>query len=141
PMAKVNRATNSHELLNAPWLRAAVVARLKAAPQPYIAIAAMVGLPMRLVQRFEVRKEPTAASAAAAIVAAAGPWTSSNRKMNSSAPASEVLVPGMRTGKSPLSAAIAAPQATSSRVLWSRWDRSSRARTSAATPTRVVVHQ
>src|SRR5207237_6064102 len=97
-MAKVNRATNSQELLNAPWLRAAVVAKLKAAPQPYIAIAAMVGLPMRLVQRFEVRKEPTAASAAAATVAAAGPGTSSNRKTNTSAPASQALVEGTGTG-------------------------------------------
>src|SRR5438477_12954133 len=140
-MARVNRATNSEELLNAPWLGAAVVARLKAAPQPYIAIAAIVGLPMRLVQRFDVRKEPTAASVAAAIVAAAGPWTSSNRKMNSSAPASEVLVPGMRTGKSPVSAAIAAPHATCSMAVSSRRDTSSRARPTAAAPTRVVVHQ
>src|SRR2546430_17653679 len=100
-MAKVNRATNSQELLNAPWLRAAVVARLKAAPQPYIAIAAMVGLPMRLVQRFEVRQEPTAASAAAGIGAAAGPWRGSKKKMKSPGPAGGGLVPGMGTGKSP----------------------------------------
>src|SRR5256885_13689280 len=109
-MAKVNRATNSQELLNAPWLRAAVVARLKAAPQPYIAIAAMVGLPMRLVQRFEVRKEPTAASAAAAIGAAAGPWTSSNRKRNSPGPARGGLGPGMRTREGTASAAMRRPQ-------------------------------
>src|SRR2546423_15334250 len=117
-MAKVNRATNSHELLNAPWLRAAVVARLKAAPQPYIAIAAMVGLPMRLVQRFEVRKEPTAASAAAAIVAAPGPGTGRNRKMNSSGPARGGLGPGMGPRQGPATARIPDTQDTIPRALW-----------------------
>src|SRR5438132_475227 len=80
-IASVNRPANSNVLVNSPLPRAAVVASVNAAPQPYIESAAIAGLPTRLVHRFDVRNEPTAASAAAAIVAAAGPCRSSNRKM------------------------------------------------------------
>ena len=87
----------------------------KAEAQASIASEAIAGVPMRLVQRLEVRHDATSPSQdAAARIAAAGPCTSSSRKMKISAPAIEVLVFGMRTGKRPTSAATAAPISTCS---------------------------
>src|SRR2546430_11522777 len=71
-------------------------------------MADIAGLAMRLVQRVEVRQDPTVASAAAVKVAAAGPCSSSSRKMNISPAAYECFDCGMRTGKKAASTAIAA---------------------------------
>ena len=70
----------------------------RAQPVAVTAIAASAGLISRLVQRLELRIEPTKASPAAASTAAAGPCISSNRKMKISPAANEFFEPGMRTG-------------------------------------------
>ena len=67
-------------------------------PALNIAAAAIAGLAMRLVQRLDVRHEPTSASPAAASVAAGGPYSSSRLKMKISPAANEFLERGTRTG-------------------------------------------
>ena len=67
--AKSIVATISRPALSATCLKT----RLKIEPAENIASAAMAGLAMRLVQRLEVRHEPTAASPEAASAAAPGP--------------------------------------------------------------------
>ena len=89
----------------------AAMAQCSSDPAPNMAMPAMAGLARRLVQRLDVRHEPTAASAAAASVAAAGPCMSSSRKMKISPAANECFWRGMRTGKHPASIATAMPLA------------------------------
>src|SRR5882762_11137746 len=67
-------------------------------PVRNMATAAIAGLAMRLVQREEVRHDPTHASHAEATVAAAGPCISNSRKMKISPAANEFFERGMRTG-------------------------------------------
>ncbi|TMH12681.1 MAG: hypothetical protein E6H65_05590 [Betaproteobacteria bacterium] len=78
-------------------------------PEQNIEIAAIVGLAMRLVQRLDVRQEPTSASPADASVAAAGPCSSNRLKMKISPAANEFFERGMRTGNMPASIATTTP--------------------------------
>jgi hypothetical protein len=64
---------------------------------------AVAGLMIRLVQRLEVRHEPTRPSPAAASVAAAGPCRSRSRKMTTSPAVNECFERGTRKGKKPAS--------------------------------------
>src|SRR6478735_7393169 len=57
----------------------------------HIAIAAIAGLPSRLVQRFDVRKEMQAASTAAATTAASGPTPTNSMNTNTSAADTDVF--------------------------------------------------
>src|SRR5205085_12604553 len=86
--------------------------RSSAEPAHAIATAAIAGLAMRLVQRLDVRHEPTSASPADASVAAAGPYSSSRLKMKISPAANEFLERGPRTGTTPASIPTATPIAT-----------------------------
>ncbi len=70
----------------------------------------MAGVPMRLVQRFELRHEATKPSSdGGEDRASARRRAACTRKMKISAPAIEVFAPGMRTGKRPTIAATVAP--------------------------------
>jgi hypothetical protein len=101
----------------------------------------MAGLTMRLVQRRDVRYEPTKASPAAATLAAAGPWMSSSRKMKISPAAKEFFECGMRTGKTPASIAMAMPTDTCSQACGVRSASETPACTSTAAPSATTVHQ
>ncbi len=74
-----------------------------------IATAADAGLTSRLVQRLELRIEPTKASPPAASTAAVGPCISNSRKMKISPAANEFFDPGMRTGYMPAIIATTQP--------------------------------
>ena len=65
---------------------------------------------MRLVQRLELRQEPTPASQADARAAASGPFIINSRKMKISPAVKELVERGMRTGTRP--AVIASTVAT-----------------------------
>ena len=83
-------------------------------PRPNMAMLAMAGLAMRLVQRLDVRQLPVSPSAAAATMAAAGPSSSSSRKTKISPAANELLLRGMRIGTRPAIMAMAVPTTTCS---------------------------
>lgn len=106
-----------------------------------MASAAIAGLMRRLVQRLDVRYEPIAPSPAAASTAAAGPWTSSSRKMNTSPAANEFFERGMRTGKMPASMAMAMPMAICSQAVVLSAATFTSETTSTAPPSSAIVHQ
>ena len=82
----------------------------QALPTPIMAMQAISGLMMRLVQRFDVRSAPMNPSPAAAIAAAAGPYSSRSRKMKISPAAKEFVERGIRTGNPAASIASMTPQ-------------------------------
>src|SRR6516162_6604003 len=85
--ARQSSSRTSTARVGAPlWRATKSTVSAKAVPQAYMASPAIAGLPRRLVQRVEVRHDPTAASAAAATAAASEPYSSNNRKITSSAP-------------------------------------------------------
>ena len=96
---------------------------------------------MRLVQRLEVRHEPTNASPADASVAAAGPCSSSSRKMKISPAAKEFFERGMRTGNTPASIAISAPAAICIQAIAGIAATRCTENSSVATPSSTMVHQ
>ena len=110
-------------------------------PLANIANEAMAGLPRRLVQRLEVRKEPTAPSVAAASVAAAVPCINSSKKMKISPAANECLECGMRTGKIAASSVRATPASTCSQAIGVSSSRATNEWPSAAAPASTTVHQ
>src|SRR6476659_3495566 len=73
-------ASNSTAAFGNPSDWRKLVAACKAAPAPSMAMLAVAGLMIRLVQRLEVRHEPTSPSPAAASVAAAGHCSGHRRK-------------------------------------------------------------
>ncbi len=93
-------------------MRADAVTTSNSEPARAIDRQAIAGLAMRLVQRFDVRHEPTKASPAAATIAPHGPCISSSRKMKISPATNEFFECGTRTGKKPASIAIAVAAAT-----------------------------
>src|SRR5450830_9270 len=101
--ANANNKDSSAPLLNQ---LASPRAASKALAHTSMAIDAMAGVPILLVQRFEVRHDPTKPSRAAASTAGAAPYKSSTRKMKISPPAREVFAPGIRTGNRPTIAAV-----------------------------------
>ena len=106
-----------------------------------MASAAMAGLAMRLVQRRELRLDPMAASTLAASVAAAGPCSSSSRKMKVSPAVTEWIERGLRTGNRPASTMITRPTATCQAAWAGRSARLARASTRAVPPASTTVHQ
>ncbi len=110
-------------------------------PTPPIASTAIAGDASRLVQRLLVRYEPMKPSPAAATTAAAGPCSSSSRKMKISPAAKLVLTPGMRTGNTPASIAMAVPASTCSQTSGGRGSRLASAAPSATAPPSTTTHQ
>ena len=107
-----------------------------------MAMLAVAGLTIRLVQRLDVRHEPTSASPAAASVAAAGPCSSSSRKMKISPAANEFFERGTRNGKKPASIAIARHAPTSASSSSGSADSAAqRMREDDATPISTMIHQ
>ncbi len=102
---------------------------------------AIAGLAMRLVQRLEVRHEPTSASPAAASAAAGTPCISSTRKMKISPAAKELVERGMRTGKKPASVAMAAPATICSSAARGSAATAPTQCSSTSTPMDTMVHQ
>src|SRR2546425_12919016 len=92
-----------------PPLRSACRAKVNAVPHPYMASAAIAGLPKRLVQRSDVRHEPTAASAAAASAAAAGPERRRRGEKENFSPPRDGFVPRGGAGETPGTAPQLAP--------------------------------
>ena len=110
-------------------------------PATHMASAAIAGLPMRLLQRLEVRHDPTAASPTAASTAASGPWISSSRKMKVSPAAKEFFERSTRTGKKPASMAMAAPTAVCNQASGGCRAKSPSDTASAQAPSTTTVHQ
>ena len=110
-------------------------------PAATIASPAIAGLAMRLVQRLDVRIEPTKASPAAASTAADGPCISSSSRMNTSPAANEFFECGMRTGKPPASIAISVPAATWTQTSGGWRATSTRAQRMMQAPPSTATHQ
>ncbi len=110
--AKRMVADSSTGAMFQPRVRTAASVASSSVPAQNIATAAIAGLTMRLVQRLDVRHDPTSASPVEASVAAAGPYSSSRLKMKISPAANEFFERGTRTGNTPASIATATPIAT-----------------------------
>jgi hypothetical protein len=98
------RAAPAAPEARAEWMRGSI-----SVPTPIIAMHAINGLMIRLVQRLDVRSAPTSPSPVAAIAAAGGPYRSSRRKMKISPAAKEFVERGIRTGNAAASIARTTP--------------------------------
>jgi hypothetical protein len=106
-----------------------------------MAMLAVAGLTIRLVQRLDVRHDPTSASPAAASVAAAGPCSSNSRKIAISPAVNEFFERGTRNGTKPASIEIAAIAKTSARSSSGNADSARSVWVRTATPISAVIHQ